>query len=276
MKQRTLTWAVVAMAILLVAPGVMAQESAVQIDFSGPVPSPPEGTSSCSIVNVQAGITSGFLSWNIPGGGLAVWYDPNGSGAAGAPGCGTGSCDFASNNFRINDIFWNAGDESAFGTGTGVADFDYTLTIHDAATPGDPCTGPGALLWDSGTLTFNATGAGLNPITVPVGAEFSGPVFVLWSLISTSVATETLSPLWDNVARPTCLQWVTQDGGAMFTDFTTFFTTGTTGWVDMTVNGDCVSAQEQIEVPTLNQYGLAVLLLALTAAGIFFLRRRFV
>lgn len=276
MKHRVLTWAAVA-AVLLV-PVAHAQENPVELDFDGPIPTATEG-GSCSIVNLQGPVAAGFLSWTTPGGGLAVWYDPNGTGGAGDPGCGSGSCDFADNNFLVNDIFWTLGDEAAFGTGTGIADFTYSLVIHDANTPGDPCTEPGAVLWDSGPLVFNGSGAGINGVTIPVNFEVSGPFFVQWNIISSSVGTETFTPLWDNVARPVCLQWVTQDAGAMYTDFTTFFTGGDTGWVDMTVNGDCVAAgpmQSTIDVPTLNWVGIAALLLALTAAGIFILKRRFV
>ncbi|MEM6797247.1 MAG: hypothetical protein AAF725_24965, partial [Acidobacteriota bacterium] len=264
-------------ALLLLAVGAQAQvaPSALNIPGSTAASGSPGIAGTCSINNLQGMLASGFLSFNAPGGGHALFVDPEASGGASDPGCGFG--DFEVEDFRIDNIVIDIADASAFAAGTGMGMATYSITVHDLATPGDSCGGPGAVLFDTGPLDLTMTAAGQYFPTIPIGITVSGPFFVQWNLLSLSNVNETISPLWDGVARPLCRQFVTQDSGVMYQDHNDFFTNGTVGWLDIITNGEFVErgtggggefpTEVDVAVPTASTYGLIALGLLLAGFG---------
>lgn len=179
----------------------------------------------CNIENLQGDYAGGFLEWALNQGGIYVHMNP-------AAICG------ATYPYNITSADLMIADGSLFtGAGTGIGTFSYKLNIYAVAAE-SPCPLPGALIATTGPINISMTGAGFNQQTVPISASVNGPFFVSYEPISWSgLATQVPSVLWDDVARPSCKQMITQDGGDEWFDFTDFFTGGETGFADITVFG---------------------------------------
>ncbi len=230
------------------------------------------GTANCWVINYQDTSVNGFAGWNVPGGGVAIWIDPEGSGLPGDPGCGSGS--FDEGIFRVDSLAIRIADGSAIGSGTGNGVYTYLLEILKPTVEGDPCSEPNEVIWSSDPQNMLGTGAGTYMEVVPVdNLEVDGPFFVQWTIQGLSNPAEPASPFWDTVARPRCRQWITQDQGASYEDFTDFFVGGDVGWVDIVVDG-AFEPDTVLDIPTLDASSLAFLALVLAAMSAIVIRRR--
>ncbi len=197
----------------------------------GVIPGVPS-RAACSVYNMQGSIAGGFLAWNTPGGVLSVYVDPSAS----DPGCGVPS----PYPFLIQSVdIPTFADASVFGQTGGTGTLEFSVSIKCPVTGGDPCSMPGEEIFRSSNQTLVADDSGFHSFNISVDVCVEGPFFVSihwesWTGIPSLVPT----PLWDAVARPLCQQWVSQNSGVNWTDYTDFFTGGDTGWVDIVVHGN--------------------------------------
>lgn len=241
----------------------------------------PSGTG-CDVVNLQGSLASGFLAPVEGQTSFAIWVNPTGTGGAGDPGCGG---TFTGQTFNLTNVNFTLADATAFGSPggeTGIGTTTYTVSAFTAVTAGDPSSGPGAMI---GSLqqTLTMDGSGVYSVNVPLTLNVDQPFFVAIRFDDFNPDLEVASALWDAVARPTGLQWVSSDNAATWTDFTDFFTDGTTGWIDVTTSGDFVPVGggpgpvvPATELPSLGTYALLALalLLAMAAGRAVVLNRR--
>ena len=206
---------------------------------------PPEGSAgreACSIINMQGSIASGYLNWPVPGGGMAVYFDPEGTGGSGDPGCGSGPY-----SFLIESVDLELADASMFTgvePGEGYGTLEFTVGINCPGTDGDPCSQPDLEIFLSDTVTMTVPPEGsLRQFNIPVDVCVDGPFFVVVHYNSwTGASDRVASLLWDGELRPSCRQWITTDGGSFWTDHEDYFTDGDTGWADFVVNGNTQDA----------------------------------
>ncbi len=200
---------------------------------------PPAGDplrAACSIVNIQGSIAAGYLAWPVPDAGMAIYFDPEGTGAAGDPGCGANPY-----SFLIEDVDLTFADSSMFTGGeSGPGTLEFSVAINCPNEDGEPCSEPGTELFRSDTITMTVPPEGeLREFNVAIDVCVDGPFFVIvhyetWS----GDADKVPSLLWDDVTRPRCRQYITGDGGLSWTDHEDYFTSGDTGWALVTVNGN--------------------------------------
>jgi len=184
----------------------------------------------CNIANIQGGFAGGFLDWELGQGGLYTFIDPADDYAVGQS-CG------ATYPYTIETVNFSVASAAAFNAGDGIGTFQYSIGIYDLSAD-DPCNTPGALIASSGTITLELDGAGLTPQSIEFDLDVSNGFFVSYEPISwTGPLTQVPSVLWDDVPRPDCVQFMTQDNGETWFDFTDFFTGGETGWADFTIFG---------------------------------------
>ena len=203
----------------------------VQVDQLTAVPNgpPPSSQGNCNVSNMGGALASGFLAWAPGDGSLFTWFD-----ISGAPGCGL------SYPFTLEQVDINIADPAGFGEpiGSGTGTLTFQVNILNAMTAGDPCTEPGAQIASSGNIAVAYNDEGIRMETVLFNQVLSSAFFIEYKFISwTGPGPEVPSPLWDDVARPLCRQWVTNDGGTTMEDFTDFFQDGDLGWVDITIDG---------------------------------------
>ncbi|HVP12253.1 MAG TPA: hypothetical protein VMV94_13830 [Phycisphaerae bacterium] len=191
----------------------------------------------CAINNMQGAIAAGYLNWPVPGGGMAVYFDPAGSGGAGAPGCGANPYPFFIQNVQLEFA-----DSTMFGQPSGPGTLGFSVGVNCPGTDGDPCSQPVSQIFRSSVTTFTIPPEGsLRDFTIPINTCVAGPFFVIVYYESwTGLASRTPSLLWDAVARPRCRQYITTNFGASWTDHEDYFTDGSTGWADFVVNGNTV------------------------------------
>ena len=204
---------------------------------------PPEGEAGradCSIVNMQGDIAAGYLNWPVPGGGMAVYFDPEGTGGSGDPGCGANPYSFLieSVDLEIAPAGLFTGVEPEEGHGT----LRFTVGVECPGTDGDPCSQPDLEIFLSDEIAMVVDASSeqtLRQFNVPVDVCVDGPFFVVVHYESwTGASDRVASLLWDGVVRPSCRQWITTDGGSAWTDHEDYFTEGDTGWGDFVVNGN--------------------------------------
>lgn len=184
----------------------------------------------CNIANIQGGFAGGFLGWELGQSGIYTFIDPADDYGI-AQSCG------ASYPYTIETVNFSVASAAAFGAGDGIGTFQYSIGIYDLSAD-DPCNTPGALIASSGTITLELNGAGLTPQSITFDLEVNNGFFVSYEPISWSGAPlQVPSILWDEEPRPLCVQFVTQDDGGTWTDFTDFFNEGETGWADFTIFG---------------------------------------
>ncbi len=190
----------------------------------------------CSIANMQGSIAAGYLAWPVPDAGMAVYFDPEGTGASGDPGCGANPY-----SYLIEDVDLTFADASMFTGGeSGPGTLEFSVAINCPNDDGDPCSMPGTELFRSDTITMTVPPEGeLREFNVAIDVCVDGPFFVIvhyetWS----GDADKVPSLLWDDVTRPRCRQYITGDGGTSWTDHEDYFTSGDTGWALITVNGN--------------------------------------
>ena len=196
----------------------------ITIDGTGSVQ-----TSNCSISNMSGNLAAGFLGWAPGDGSIWTWFD-----VAGTPGCGL------TYPYTLQQVDINIADPSGFGlpAGSGTGTLTYQVNVYDAITPGDPCTEPGTMIASSGNQVSAYADEGVRIETVPFNQVLNTGFFIEWQFISwTGPGPEVPTPLWDDVFRPLCRQWITNDGGVTIQDHTDFFLEGDTGWVDITIDG---------------------------------------
>lgn len=219
------------LSLLSIAALTFSLNAQVQVDQFMAVPNGPPSSSqgNCNILNMGGALASGYLAWEPGDGSLYTWFDISGS-----PGCGM------SYPFTLEQVDINIADPSGFGlpAGSGVGTLTFQINILDAATPGDPCTEPGAQIASSGNIVAAYNDEGTRFETILFNQVLTSAFFIEYKFISwTGPGPEVPSPLWDDVFRPLCRQWITNDGGTTMTDFTDFFTGGDLGWVDITIDG---------------------------------------
>ncbi|MBK6910376.1 MAG: hypothetical protein IPH10_05520 [bacterium] len=200
----------------------------------------------CTIANGSNNF-SGFLN-AAEGFAFSGWINP-------APSC-AGSPDFP---YRIDSVRFVVANAAAFGdfgcTGPcGAGTATYRVVVYNTSNCGtDSCQNPGNAIITSALVSYTTTNTAgaLGTLTVPVQGCVNGPFFVSIEYVSwtgpgdnggTGGAFRSLWPtvLWSNVARPLCEQWVFN--GCSWTDHTTFFTGGTTGFYNFTVYGESNAA----------------------------------
>lgn len=183
----------------------------------------------CDIANIQGGFAGGYLDWSLGESGLYAFIDPAGDYPVGQ-GCE------ATYPYTIETVSFALAASTAFGVGTGTGTFGYQINIY--AVDGDACNEPGALIGGSGTITADLTGTALNPQNIEINIDVNDAFFVSYEPVSwTGPVDQVPSILWDAAPRPECVQFVTDDGGATFVDFTEYFTGGETGWADFNIFG---------------------------------------
>ena len=255
--------------LLPAASPAMSAVNAQALASSPSVAHEPSGAG-CDVVNLQGSLASGFLGSVEGQTVIATWIDPTGSGAAGDPGCGG---TFSGQTFNLTNVNFTLADGTAFGSPggeTGIGTTTYTVAAYSAATPGDPSSGPGAML-GSVQQVLNMDGSGIYSVDAPLTVNVTQPFFVLIRFDDFNPDLEVTSALWDGVARPTGRQWVSSDNAATWTDFTTFFTNGTTGWVDVTASGTFAPVggppAPVANLPSLGTYGVMALIALLVLFG---------
>lgn len=192
----------------------------------------------CDIAHIQGGFAGGYLNWTLGSGGIYALIDPADDYGI-AQNCG------ASYPYTIEQVSFSLASSTAFGQGTGIGTFSYRLSIY-GLNAGDPCNFPGGLIATSGPITVNLNGATLTPQTFTFNVDVNDAFFVSYEPLSwTGPANQVPSILWDNVARPLCVQFMSEDG-VEFADFTDFFDGGETGWAGFTIFG---SSDTSVEVP---------------------------
>lgn len=245
----------------LLALSLFATTGAMSLENSSPVVNNLNGSTinggggPCEIENIQGPVASGFLSFAPGVATHAILVDPTGSGAAGDPGCGG---NFNGMIFDVTDVAFFLGNQLAFGQpGDGLGVITYEVSIHPFAVPGDSTMGPGPAIatqtqvidntvaTDPATTTFNVATA------FPDTESITEPFFVAWRLISYTGTSNTISTLWDGVARPVGRQFIDNTGDG-FVDQTDFFTNGTVGWVDVVVTGEFRSASADLSLNVTN------------------------
>jgi hypothetical protein len=222
----------------------LAETASILPEFAVDGPEGGAARAACSITNMQGSIASGYLNWPVPGGGMAVYFDPEGTGGSGDPGCGANPY-----SFLIESVDLEFADASMFegiDPGEGYGTLEFTVGIECPWTDSDPCSEPGTEIFRSGTVTMTVPPEGsLRQFNVPVNVCVDGPFFVVVHYESWSGAVDRVaSLLWDGVVRPSCRQWITTSGGSSWTDHEDYFSPpgNDAGWADFVVNGNTQDA----------------------------------
>jgi len=205
--------------------------------FTG-MPQTPLKANDCTITNLQGSIAAGTLTFfNTAGRAMYTLVDPAGSNAPGDPGC------FVSDAFpfTITNVQLNIGDATLFAQQDPGGVLEYKVQILHAANPGDTCTILDSLIYESPVQTLTVTtGAGFNPMTIPIGLDVTGAFYVGIEAVSWSgLPNRTPSiVLWTNQGIPACRQYVktfNTAGDPVIVDFSNFYTAP--GWTNLVVNG---------------------------------------
>lgn len=179
----------------------------------------------CSVANMQGDWSDGYLEWQTDDE-LLYWLDPE-------------DCDQdPALPFDVDSVSVTIADALAFGLGTYPGTLTFRLLAVCPMIPGDPCSGPDDLIWESSDLQYVTDGMqGLQTLTYAADlclgeAVFFGLRFLSWDGAPDRVPT----PVWDDVERPRCRQYICRTGCY---DHEDFFVppTNTQGWVDVTVHG---------------------------------------
>ena len=222
-------------------------------------PDPPDYMTTCVFDNNIGGITSGTLS-AVDGTIYKFFADPAGTGAMGPvwpdPGCGM----TPTYPFYLDTVTPIMADASLFGETCDGGECAGTLTlrldIEAAASPGEYCSGPGAVLW-TGTdvvLVLGGNDGWVTPV-IPVGVCIDSGVYVGITHVSwTGDPALVPSVLWDSgLAREPGRQ--ARNIGAGWEDYPTggngYFTVEVAGNTEDTctpiaqggvLNDECVNA----------------------------------
>ncbi|MFZ6051352.1 T9SS type A sorting domain-containing protein [Halocola ammonii] len=230
-----------------------------------------QAQTTCEITNMQGGIAAGSVGiWGQADQGMAVMFDPAGSGDAGDPGCFLE----APYTYTVDTIRLNLADASIFnGIDSAPGTFEYVVKIWEAVDGGDGCHTVGSELWTSGTLSQVMDDSGFYPTDLGIsggGLDVTGPFFVSLTTVSWD-GDPTTAPsalLWDAVPNELCRSYVftynTEDPPALeTTDFQNFFE-GTTGWPNISIVGsypepvgDTDIAVNSVTAPAETQLGIA-------------------
>ena len=200
---------------------------------------------SCTIQNMQGGASFGYLSF-LPCDWLKIWIDPADCVAEGQP-----VYPFLLRNVTIP--IWDRSGFTDYVEGTGYGTLVLTIDIECAySLGGDPCSGPGEMIYLSAPITIvvDATNLGVHDVELdmetlfpPFGLCMGGPFFISihwesWDGDPAMVPT----PVWDDLTADACHQWIRESGETEWTDWLVHALGP--GWIDLDVEGDTVGYQD--------------------------------
>lgn len=226
-----------------------------------------QAQTTCEINNMQQGLAAGSLSlWGEADQGMAVLFDPSGTGNLGDPGCYLEE----PYTYTVDAVALSIADATVFGQTGGEGTLEYEVKLWEVVDDGG-CNTIGAELFASPVQSLVIDGSGFYDETIPVGEDVTGPFFVSVTTVSwdgTDFAPSVA--LWDAYENNACQQYVlaySDDENPetlVTTDFQNFFDEGTTGWVDFNVvgsyptpTGDVDLAVNSVTAPAETQLGIA-------------------